>query len=137
VSFQVESAEINLGGAERKLEQAPEIITLPVNIFRSIIKLLAEMGNGNAVQVVPVQAELTTQQAADLLNVSRPHLVKLLEEGQIQFRKVGTHRKILARDIFAYRDRSDLARRNSLTRMVSADEELGLYDDDEQVGAGA
>jgi excisionase family DNA binding protein len=128
VSFKVEPTEARPG-------QLQETITLPVNIFKSIIKMLAEMGNGNAVQVIPVQAELTTQQAADLLNVSRPHLIKLLEEDKIAFRKVGTHRKILARDIFAYRDRTDHGRREGLSRMVATDEALGLYDDDQPVGA--
>lgn len=132
VSFVVESQEAGEEAKEakpRKGRAEPEPITLPLNIFKSIIKLLAEMGNGNAVQVVPVQAELTTQQAADLLNVSRPHLVKLLEQEKIPFRKVGTHRKVLARDLFAYRDRTDLARREGLSRMVADDEEIGLYDD--------
>lgn len=133
VSFVVESQE-DEEAKPRKRRNDAEPITLPANIFKSIIKLLAEMGNGNAVQVVPVQAELTTQQAADLLNVSRPHLIKLLEQGMIQFRKVGTHRKILARDLFAYRDRTDLARREGLARMVADDEGLGLYDD-EALGA--
>jgi excisionase family DNA binding protein len=128
VSFVVESEE-GQRAKSRKGRTEPEPITLPANIFKTIIKLLAEMGNGNAVQVVPVQAELTTQQAADLLNVSRPHLIKLLEQNKIQFRKVGTHRKILARDLFAYRDRADLARREGLARMVADDERMGLYDD--------
>lgn len=136
VSFVVEAEEVEEDtegkGGRRSTRDDP--ITLPANIFKSIIKLLAEMGNGNAVQVVPVQAELTTQQAADLLNVSRPHLIKLLEQDKIRFRKVGTHRKILARDLFDYRDRTDLARREGLTRMVADDEEMGLYDD-EPVGA--
>jgi excisionase family DNA binding protein len=134
VSFVVESQEAAEGAKPRKGRAASEPITLPANIFKTIIKLLAEMGNGNAVQVVPVQAELTTQQAADLLNVSRPHLIKLLEQEKIPFRKVGTHRKVLARDLFAYRDRTDLARREGLTRMVADDEEIGLYDD-EPLGA--
>ncbi|HWJ38686.1 MAG TPA: helix-turn-helix domain-containing protein [Sphingomicrobium sp.] len=136
VSFVVESREAAEEAKEaaeekpRKGRVEPEPITLPLNIFKTIIKLLAEMGNGNAVQVVPVQAELTTQQAADLLNVSRPHLIKLLEQEKIPFRKVGTHRKVLARDLFAYRDRTDLARREGLSRMVADDEEIGLYDDE-------
>ena len=133
VSFVVESQEAEKAGPRQGSAEA-EPITLPANIFKSIIKLLAEMGNGNAVQVVPVQAELTTQQAADLLNVSRPHLIKLLEQEMIPFRKVGTHRKILARDLFQYRDRTDLARREGLTKMVAEDEAMGLYDD-ESVGA--
>ncbi len=140
VSFVVESQEATEEANEgteakpRKGRAEPEPITLPLNIFKTIIKLLAEMGNGNAVQVVPVQAELTTQQAADLLNVSRPHLIKLLEQDKIPFRKVGTHRKVLARDLFAYRGRTDLARREGLTRMAADDEEIGLYDD-EPLGA--
>lgn len=112
-----------------------EPITVPANIFRSILKLLVEIGNGNAVQVLPVEAELTTQQAADLLNVSRPHLIKLLEQEQMPFRMVGTHRKLAARDVLAYRDRIDHARREALARMVSLDEEAGLYETDEALAA--
>ena len=108
----------------------PEPISLPINIFKSIVRMLAEMGNGNAVAVVPVQAELTTQQAADLLNVSRPHLIKLLKRGDIGHRMVGTHRKLLAREVLAYRDRTDHARRGTLAELARLDEELGLYDDD-------
>jgi excisionase family DNA binding protein len=117
---------------QAKDDQQPtsEPISLPANIFRSIVKLLVEIGNGNAVQLVPVQAELTTQQAADLLNFSRPHLIKVLDAGELNFRMVGTHRKVLARDVFAYRDRTTLQRREALTRMVAADEAMGLYDDE-------
>ncbi len=105
-------------------------ITIPASIFRVIVKLLAEMGNGNAVAVVPVSAELTTQQAADLLNVSRPHLIKLANDGVLPFRMVGTHRKLLARDVLNYRDKADAGRRAALAAMVVQDEELGLLDMD-------
>ena len=111
-------------------QEADEPIIVPANIFRSIIKMLIEVGNGNAVQIMPVQAELTTQQAADLLNVSRPHLIKLLDQGKMHFRMVGTHRKLTARDVIAYRDKTDHSRREALARMVVADEEMGLYEDD-------
>lgn len=113
-------------GAGAKLEP----ITIPANIFRTIIKMLVEMGNGNAVAVVPVSAELTTQQAADLLNVSRPHLIKLLNEEAIPYRMVGTHRKLLARDVLSYREKTVLERRKALTRMTELDEEYGLIDDE-------
>lgn len=111
-----------------------EPITLPANIFRTLIKMLIEMGNGNAVAVVPVSAELTTQQAADLLNVSRPHLIKLIEQGTLNFRMVGTHRKLKAQDVLNYRDKCTHERRESFTKMAAIDEELGLLIDtpDEQ-----
>ena len=107
-----------------------EPISLPSNIFRILINMLVEMGNGNAVAVVPVTAELTTQQAADLLNVSRPHIIKLIDQKKIGFRMVGTHRKLRAKDVLSYRDSNDFARRDALTSMVQLDEELGLYDDE-------
>lgn len=113
-----------------------EPISLPANVFRSLVKLLVEMGNGNAVAVVPVTAELTTQQAADLLNVSRPHVIKLIDSGKLQHKMVGTHRKLRAQDVLGFRDKMDFERREALTHMVGLDEELGLYDD-EPVGNGA
>ncbi|MBO9499251.1 MAG: excisionase family DNA-binding protein [Novosphingobium sp.] len=103
-------------------------------MFRTIIKMLVEMGNGNAVAVVPVSAELTTQQAADLLNVSRPHLIKLLEQKRLPYRMVGTHRKLPARDVLSYRDKIVAARRAALAEMIELDRELGLSDD-ERVGS--
>lgn len=80
-----------------------EAITLPATIFRALLRIVAETGKGNAVAVVPVDAELTTQQAADLLNMSRPHLVKLLARGDLPYRMVGTHRKLPVREVLDYR----------------------------------
>lgn len=130
ISFTPEPHEAAQGAEEAPVEP----ITIPANIFRTIIKMLVEMGNGNAVAVVPVSAELTTQQAADLLNVSRPHLIKLLKGEMLPFRMVGTHRKLLAKDVLNYREKTVLARRAALTKMVELDEEYGLLDD-ERVGS--
>ncbi len=111
-----------------------EPITLPASIFALVIDLLSKLGNGNAVTIVPVEAELTTQQAADYLNVSRPHLVKLLDRGTLPFRMVGTHRKVLARDVINYRSKADCVRHEALHTMSAADVDLGI-EGDEPVGA--
>lgn len=113
--------------------ESAEPITLPASIFALVVDLLSKLGNGNAVTIVPVEAELTTQQAADYLNVSRPHLIKLLERGSLPFRMVGTHRKVLARDMINYRSKVDGARYEALRAMTTADADLGI-DTDELVG---
>ncbi|MBX3275272.1 MAG: helix-turn-helix domain-containing protein [Sandaracinaceae bacterium] len=83
----------------------PVDIVLPARVFDALLELLRHTAEGNAVTLVPVHAELTTQQAADLLNVSRPHLIKLLESGALPFHRAGRHRRIRAEDLFAFRDR--------------------------------
>ena len=77
-------------------------------------------------QLVPVYAELRTQEAADLLGVSRPHLVKLLDEGKLASWKVGTHRRVKRQELLAYRDRRDTARQQALQELTDLDQELGL-----------
>jgi len=85
-----------------------------------------QMAEGTAVTLLPTQAELTTQQAAAILNVSRPFLVRLLEHGQIPYRKVGTHRRILLRDVIAYQEGTDTARVRSLDELANLSQELNL-----------
>jgi excisionase family DNA binding protein len=93
-------------------------------LFAQILGALAE---GRGVQIIPKDMELTTQQAADLLNVSRPYLITLLESGQISFRKVGRHRRVTFEAIMEYRRRDDAERREAADNLAALSEELGLY----------
>ena len=82
-------------------------LILPRRALLLLRDLLVEMAQGNAVTIVPTHAELTTQEAANILNVSRPYLVKLLEQGKIPFTKAGTHRRIRYQDLMQYREKLD------------------------------
>lgn len=96
-----------------------EIISIPPDAIRLLIVILSQMAKGNAVTLIPVHAELTTQEAADLLNVSRPFLVNLLEEGKIPFRKVGARRRVFAKDVLRYKEEIDKQRLAILEELAS------------------
>jgi len=90
-------------------------------------QILAALAEGQGVQIIPKDTELTTQQAADLLNVSRPYLISLLESGQIPYRKVGRHRRITFENLMEYKRHDDLKRRAAADDLAQLSEELGLY----------
>jgi excisionase family DNA binding protein len=106
--------------------QETEVVTVPAAALTLLLQLLKEMARGHAVTLLPFHTELTTQQAAEVLNVSRPFLVRLLEDGQIPYRKVGTHRRIQLRDVLAYKARTDTDRRTALDELTAEAQRLGL-----------
>ena len=100
-----------------------EIVLTPA-LSHLLIELLRHIGSGDAVTLVPVYQMLTTQQAADILNVSRPYLIGLLEKEEIDFHTVGRHRRIRAENLFAYKQKRDNARRAALDELAQADASL-------------
>lgn len=137
---QIEAAESALPRIRRYLDEHHEVLTsVPVTVEddqqelvlpRAAVELLAgvlaHMAAGRGVSIVPDHAELTTQQAADMLNVSRPHLIGLLQAEEIDYRKVGTHRRVRAASLLEYMRRDDRRRREAADELSAMNRESGL-----------
>jgi excisionase family DNA binding protein len=106
-----------------------EAIELPAGIHALLVSVVENLKAGNGVSVIPLHAELTTVEAARLLNVSRPHLIKQVDAGAIPHHMVGTHRRLRLADVLAHRDRADARASAALDAMTAEAEDLGLYDD--------
>lgn len=108
------------------LGMSGEKVELPESVFLLLCQIVPHLMAGHAVSLVSVHQELTTQEAADLLNVSRPFLIGLLERGEIPYIHVGKHRRIRFGDLLAYKERRDAARRQHLDRLTRLSQEYGL-----------
>ncbi|WP_281661340.1 helix-turn-helix domain-containing protein [Microvirgula aerodenitrificans] len=104
-------------------------LDLPISALRLLLDILAEQAEGNTVKVVPVHAELTTQEAADLLNVSRPHLVKLLDNDALPCHRTGKHRRIRLTDLMRFKAERDHNSEQAMAALASQAQALGMgYD---------
>lgn len=103
------------------------VIEVPVAALRKLVDILTNMAAGNAMSLVPIHAELTTQQTADFLNVSRPYVVGLLERGELPHHKVGTHRRVRFSDLMAYKQAQLAKSKARLVELAKLDQELGLH----------
>lgn len=101
-------------------------LVLPGHVLQILLDVLSEMSKGNAISLIPHHQELSTQEAANLLNVSRPFLVGLLEKGEIPFRKVGAHRRVLLRDVLGYKESTDRMRAQALDDLAALSQGEGM-----------
>lgn len=122
------------GGLEKsgetfQIRMRDQVIELPRRALEIFGEVLKKMADGEAVMLIPFHKELTTQEAADILGVSRPYVVKLLDEGEIPYRKLRRHRRIRFQDLMDYKERSDQDVQEALTALVAEAQELGMgYD---------
>lgn len=120
--------QINSDYPEIEIEETHERIKIPLNALKLLAKILKETSQGKPISIVPIATEITTQAAAELIGCSRPHLIKLLDKGDIKFTKIGKHRRIKYQDIIEYKKNIKAEQRKLLTELMKADEESGLYD---------
>ena len=108
--------------------QDGDMLELPASAVQLMVQLLKEMGKGHAVTLIPHHAELTTQQAADLLNVSRPFIVELCDTGKLPFSRFGSHRKIRFSDLITFKEQSLSDSHQALDELANMHQKMGGYD---------
>ena len=120
--------ELQSTNPEIEIEETKEKIRIPLNALKLLAKILKATSQGKPISIVPIATEMTTQAAAEMIGCSRPHLVKLLETGEINFTKVGKHRRVKYEDVIDYKKKMKANQERLLEEMMRSDEELGLYD---------
>lgn len=113
---------------EIEIEETNDKIVVPLRALKLFGSILKAMAEGKPISIVPLATEVTTQKAAEILGCSRPHLVKILEEGKIPFVKIGKHRRILFEDVMEYKKQMKAEQKKHLVDMMNMDEDLGIYD---------
>jgi excisionase family DNA binding protein len=113
-------------GVKIRLEESGEQVTIPDKAFLILVDVLSNMSEGKTITILPSETEISTQQAADMLNMSRPHLVKLLESGKIPFKKVGNHRRLLLNDLIEFKEKLRQNRENQLIFLAKQAQEFNL-----------
>ncbi len=101
-------------------------VTLPSSVLSMMIEMMTQLSQGNSVNITPIHAELTTQEAADLLNMSRPTLIKLLDSGDIPFYRTGNRRKVPFSDVIKYKENLEVDRLSTLDELSALDQEMGM-----------
>lgn len=127
----VHSQQLNHTPTAKLVSPKGEEILVSESTYQVLRQVIEAIKAGRAITIVSHEQELTTQQAADLLNVSRPYLIKLLEQGEIPHIKVGTHRRVRFQDLMQYKEQRDSKRSELLQQLISISEEAGLYEDNE------
>lgn len=113
---------------EIEIEETEERIKIPLSALKFLSEILKAMSQGKPFSLVPVATEVTTQKAAEILGCSRPHLVKLLEDGRIEYTKIGKHRRVKFEDVMNYKKELKKDQKQRIIDIMKSDEELGLYD---------
>lgn len=113
---------------EIEIEETGERIKVPLQALKFLASILKVTSQGKPVSIVPVATEMTTQAAAEVLGCSRPHIVKLVEEGELPYSKVGKHRRIRFEDLMAFKQRKASERESLLVEIMRGDEDSELYD---------
>ncbi len=121
-------SQLKQDDTEIEIEETNDRIKIPIKALKLLSEILKSMSEGKPISIVPIATEVTTQKAAEILGCSRPHLVKLLEQGEIDFTMVGRHRRILFEDVIKYKNEMKQKQKKHIIDIMNFDDEIGLYD---------